>query len=63
MTTLQSNITDFLRRNPGAWTTAEIAQAVTAHGDEVQRALHKLDDDGWVRMRCGLYRISERAKQ
>ena len=61
MTRLECNIVNFLRTNEGAWTVAEIAQNITAHGPDVQLALHKLDDAGWVNMRNGLYQASARA--
>jgi Mn-dependent DtxR family transcriptional regulator len=61
MDRLECNIVNFLRTNEGAWTTAEIAQRITAHGPEVQTALHDLDDDGWVTMKNGLYQASARA--
>lgn len=58
---LPERILNFLRTNEGAWTTAEIAKSITAHGPEVQSALHKLDDEGWVAMRNGLYKASAMA--
>ena len=61
MTRLECNIVNFLRTNAGAWTTAEIAKRITAHGTEVQSALHDLDDNGWVTMKNGLYQASAKA--
>jgi len=61
MTTLHQSILAELRQ-ANALTTTEIAEAVNAHRDVVQAALHQLDDEGQVIMRNGLYRASEAAK-
>lgn len=60
MTELEQKILDFLRNNAGAWKPIEIAHECSI-GPEVQSALHKLDDEGWVTMRNGLYKTSARA--
>jgi len=41
-----------------ATTVPQICKAVVAHRDEVQAALHEMDDAGKVMMRNGFYRLS-----
>jgi len=45
-----------------ALTTAEIARDIDADTQATQCALHALDDAGHVRMRNGLYRLTEAAR-
>lgn len=63
MTRIQCNIINYLRTNPGRHPVPSIAQKIKAHGQDVQEALHGLDDDGWVLMRNGFYWLSERGKR
>jgi len=57
MTNLKKNILRVMPRD-STLTAVEIAQAVTAHRDMVQEALHELDDEGLMIMRGGHYRLS-----
>ena len=57
MTSLKKNILAIMPRDL-TLTAVEIAQAVTAHRDMVQEALHELDDEGLLIMRGGRYRLS-----
>ena len=43
----------FIAEDASVWLGRKASQA------EVQAALHKLDDDGRVMMRCGWYHLSE----
>jgi len=62
MENLRNNILKVLRTDQ-AFTVPEIAFALLAYQDVVQRALHELDDQGLVSMRNGLYRRSQKAIQ
>ena len=57
MTKLKQNILAIMPSGT-TLTTVEIAQAVTAHRDVVQEALHELDDEGLLIMRGGHYKLS-----
>jgi len=58
MTTLQQNILRSLRQ-ANALTASEIARDIAAHRDQVQAALHQMEDTGQVIMKNGLYRLAE----
>jgi len=62
MTLLQQNILRALRQ-ANALTASEIARDIEAHRDQVQAALHAMDDAGQVIMRNGFYRLAEAARQ
>lgn len=57
MDNLKRNILAVMPKN-STLTAVEIAQAVTAHRDMVQEALHGLDDEGLLIMKGGHYRLS-----
>lgn len=59
MTDLEDDIICTLAFCPSVMSTAEIAEIVERPREEVQAALHRLDDAGHVLMRGGLYRASE----
>jgi len=62
MTPLQQNILSAIGQ-ANALTASEIARDIGAHRDQVQAALHQMDDAGQVIIKNGFYRLAEAAKE
>jgi len=58
---MKQDILIYLFKNSGA-SAGQIAQEIDRHPREVQDLLIKMDDDGDVIMKNGIYRISEAAR-
>ena len=61
MDDLRQTILAYLRIIPAASTDMMARELGLSHRD-VQTTLHQMDDDGDVFLRCGWYRLSEKAK-